>query len=132
MVSAIKKRLKTMVMENTTAWEKLIPLAAFACNTALRRETREAPFFLVHGRDAVLPGPVNTAVDELRSSAEVVDPEIYVQNLRERILTAFEHTTKRLKAIQNSYMHIQTCWNRSLKSEIKYGCWTPGKQPETT
>ncbi|CAM9858384.1 unnamed protein product, partial [Heterosigma akashiwo] len=106
MVSVIKKTLKkTMVMENTAAWEKLIPLAAFACNTALHRETKETPFFLVHGRDAVLPGPVNTAVQELRSSADVVDPEIYVQNLRERILTAFKHTTERLKAIQNSYAH---------------------------
>ena len=105
MVSVIKKTLKTMVMENTSAWEKLIPLAAFACNTAQHRETKETPFFLVHGRDAVLPGPLNTAVQELRTSAEVVDPEIYVQNLRERILTAFKHTTERLKAIQNSYAH---------------------------
>ncbi|CAM9639638.1 unnamed protein product, partial [Heterosigma akashiwo] len=49
MVSVIKKTLKTMVMENTSAWEKLIPLAAFACNTAQHRETKETPFFLVHG-----------------------------------------------------------------------------------
>ncbi|CAN0017348.1 unnamed protein product, partial [Heterosigma akashiwo] len=105
MVSIIKKTLKTMVMENTSAWEKLIPLAAFACNTAQHRETKETPFFLVHGRDAVLPGPLNTAVQELRTSAEVADPEIYVQNLGERILTAFKHTTERLKAIQNSYAH---------------------------
>ncbi|CAM9581871.1 unnamed protein product [Heterosigma akashiwo] len=105
MVSVIKKTLKTMVMENTSAWEKLIPIAAFACNTAQHRETKETPFFLVHGRDAVLPGPLNTAVQELKTSAEVADPEIYVQNLRERILTAFKHTTERLKAIQNSYAH---------------------------
>ncbi|CAM9946969.1 unnamed protein product, partial [Heterosigma akashiwo] len=61
MVSVVKKTLKIMAYENVAAWEKLIPLAAFACNTAQHRVIREAPFFLIHGRDAILPGPVNTA-----------------------------------------------------------------------
>ncbi|CAM9965910.1 unnamed protein product [Heterosigma akashiwo] len=105
MVSVVKKTLKTMAYENVAAWEKLIPLAAFACNTAQHRVIGEAPFFLVHGRDAILPGPVNTALETLKSSAEVSNPDLYALNLRDRILTAFERTTQKLQAVQNEHTH---------------------------
>ncbi|CAM9443098.1 unnamed protein product, partial [Heterosigma akashiwo] len=55
-VATVKKTLRTLAHENATSeWTKLIPLAAFVCNTSHNRMTGFKPFFLCTGREPILP-----------------------------------------------------------------------------
>ena len=105
-VSSIKKLLKTLAHDNDNLdWTKLVPIAAFAFNTSFNRIIGNKPFFLVTGREPVLPGPVNMAISNLKLSAEAEEPSLYAIDVEQRILKAFKRTTERLKVVQDSYTH---------------------------
>ncbi|CAM9587917.1 unnamed protein product, partial [Heterosigma akashiwo] len=105
-VATVKKTLRTLAHENATSkWTKLIPLAAFVCNTSHNKMTGFKPFFLCTGREPILPGHVNAALTALKNNAEVQNPDMYVKNLEQRILTAFETATGKLKKKQEEYTH---------------------------
>ena len=98
MVATVKKTLRTLAHENATSeWTKLLPLAAFVCNTSHNKMTGYKPFFLCTGREPVFPEPVNAALTTLKNSAEVQNPDLYARNLEQRILKAFETATGKLK-----------------------------------
>ena len=118
MVATVKKTLRTLAHENATSeWTKLIPLAVFVCNTSQNKMTGYKPFFLCTGREPVLPGPVNAALTALKNNAEVQNPDLYAKNLEQRILTAFEAATGKLKRKQEaqrvSSVETQVNWETS-------------------
>ena len=54
--------LAKTVEKNGSNWDEKIPYVLFAYRTSLQQSTRESPFFLLHGRDAILPtSPVRHA-----------------------------------------------------------------------
>ena len=54
-VKCIKKLIIHYVNEENDDWDLYIPLVLFAHRTAINSATLEAPYFLVHGRDPILP-----------------------------------------------------------------------------
>jgi hypothetical protein len=105
-VASVKKLLKTLAHSNDNLdWEKLVPIAAFAFNTSYNRIIGNKPFFLVTGREPVLPGPVNMAITRLKLSVEPKDTSLYAINVEKRILKAFQCTTEKLKLVQDNYSH---------------------------
>ena len=51
----IKQALSHLAAEDMLNWDKMLPLATLAVNTAYHSQISEIPFFLFHGRDARLP-----------------------------------------------------------------------------
>ncbi|EEC04942.1 polyprotein of retroviral origin, putative [Ixodes scapularis] len=49
------KTLGHFVAQDQRDWDQWLPFALFAYNTAVHEGTRESPFFLLYGRDAVVP-----------------------------------------------------------------------------
>ena len=47
--------LRTLVQENTTIWDTMLPLTAFAYNTGYNRSIRDCPFYLMYLRDPSYP-----------------------------------------------------------------------------
>eukprot|EP01068_Selenidium_serpulae_P001939 Selendium_serpulae@DN2054_c0_g1_i1.p1 len=47
--------ISILVKQQNHSWDKLLPSIALAFRTAVHTSTNETPFFLVYGRDAVLP-----------------------------------------------------------------------------
>ena len=47
--------LRTLVQENTTIWDTMLPIATFAYNTGYNRSIRDCPFYLLYLRDPSYP-----------------------------------------------------------------------------
>ena len=53
--SSIIRCLKPLTVDNPFIWDKLLPMATFAYNTAYHRTLRESPYFLLHHVDPLIP-----------------------------------------------------------------------------
>lgn len=47
--------LRMYTSEHQRDWDRFLPFAVFAYNTSAHSATKESPFFLMHGRDPILP-----------------------------------------------------------------------------
>ena len=47
--------LRTLVQDNTSIWDTMLPIAAFAYNTGYNRSVRDCPFYLMYLRDPSYP-----------------------------------------------------------------------------
>jgi hypothetical protein len=58
-------------------WDKYLPFVEFAYNTSVQASIKETPFFLMYGRDPVLP--IEAKLGTLQK--EEMDVETYKQHL---------------------------------------------------
>jgi transposase InsO family protein len=72
-------------------WDEKLPALLFAYRTSIHPTTGETPFFMMHGRDAVLPG------DLLLSSVKhgTEDQQAYAREIYDQLQKAFEKTKER-------------------------------------
>ena len=68
-------------------WHKLLPVTAFAYRATPHDRTGLTPFFLMHGREPVLPGELRTA-DTARSP---IPTDEFILGLQGRLTAAFAH-----------------------------------------
>ena len=47
--------LRTLVQDNVSIWDTMLPIATFAYNTAFHRSLQDSPFFLMYLRDPCFP-----------------------------------------------------------------------------
>lgn len=104
-VAILKELLRSLAFKYPGHFKTLVPIAVFAYNTSTCASTGEKPFFLVHGREPILPGPINVAVSYEKLKGERTDTSEYTKALCKRILTAFAATYKKLRTIQENYTH---------------------------
>ena len=77
--------MAAMSSADQSQWHKLLPVTAFAYRTTPVAHLGFSPFFLTHGRHAVLPGELIAAP----ASRAPVDREEFVADLRRSLTTAF-------------------------------------------
>lgn len=105
-VQSLKALLRSIAFNDVDNWKRKVPLAVFAYNTAASPTTGEKPFFVVHGREPILPGPVNTALSYARIRGDPTnDVQLYTELLEQRVLTTFDAVYKKLKSVQEHYKH---------------------------
>ena len=115
-VAVMKGLLKALANSNQGDWKKMIQIAAFAYNSTFCPSIGHSPWFLVHGVEPVLPGPVNTALATLRAQTEREDVSQFAEDLEQRILRAFRVTHNKLRRLQQAHTHPSL-----LTSELKEG-----------
>jgi hypothetical protein len=76
-------------------WDEQLPALLFAYHTSLHPTTGETPFFLMHGRDAVLPGDL--LLSRLEQDEVSGNPRNYAQQLHSDLKSAFELVRERQK-----------------------------------
>ena len=76
-------------------WDEQLPALLFAYHTSLHPTTGETPFFLMHGRDAVLPGDL--LLSRLEQDEAKGNPRTYAQQLHSDLKMAFETVRERQK-----------------------------------
>ena len=47
--------LRTLMQDNVSIWDTMLPIATFAYNTAFHRSLQDSPFFLMYLRDPCFP-----------------------------------------------------------------------------
>ncbi|RWS01647.1 hypothetical protein B4U79_16705 [Dinothrombium tinctorium] len=57
-------------IDTRNSWEKLLPYAVFAYNTAVHDATKFSPFELIHGREPLVPTDILLSRKELRNVSE--------------------------------------------------------------
>jgi hypothetical protein len=85
LVERFNKTLATIlsmyVNRKHTDWDKFLPYAVFAYNTARQQSTQFSPFFLLHGRNAKLPVDAALNFDPSRYTIDVDNYANEVQRL---------------------------------------------------
>ena len=81
-------------------WSEYIHAAAFAYNTCAQERVDESPFYLVYGREPVLPLDAALGVTDFRFSS-ISD---YVAVLQERLSFAWSFTRELLSAAREAYL----------------------------
>ena len=111
---------ETGTVETIRDWDKLVESAVFAYNTAYQESIQDSPFFLLHGRDAVLPPDrwvFNQAFRVMKNKSRS----------KSDILSNFERTwDKAVKATQRTIEKRQMVYDRNHKGisfEIGERCW---------
>lgn len=96
----VENMLKMYTSANQRDWDRFLPFAVFAYNTAVQESTRESPFYLVFGRDPHLP-----LADDLHPphNYDYVD---YRHALSLRIKTAREIALSNIKRSQRKQKEI--------------------------
>ncbi|MHB1799638.1 MAG: reverse transcriptase family protein [Vulcanimicrobiaceae bacterium] len=91
--------LSKFLKKNFANWDELIPYVLFAYRTSLQESTLETPFFLVYGRDPIVPIDVALRYQNMGPS----DPHEY-----------------RTKLVQRAEMARQLALEQIQKAQMKY------------
>ncbi|RWR98662.1 integrase core domain protein-like protein, partial [Dinothrombium tinctorium] len=82
-IRTIKEILTAIVNQKKQKWEKYLPYATFANNTAQQEATGFSPFQLVYGRDPVLPTDIMLGRRELIKYREQSDEELSLAHFKQ-------------------------------------------------
>ena len=89
--SQMAKRLQGLGNE----WDTILLQVQFSHNSSVHSSTGYSPFFLMHGREPILPSTVLFGARNVYSSTNT--PHAYVDNLQDRLRKAFSETTERVR-----------------------------------
>ena len=95
--------LSMYVGEHQKDWDVYLPYVRFAYNTSIQSSTGETPFFLMHGRDAVIPLQVRYAHMDIQAW----QPKDYRRQVLEGLQQVFQkvrYTNDRKRQAQESYL----------------------------
>ncbi|TPX32853.1 hypothetical protein SmJEL517_g04106 [Synchytrium microbalum] len=97
--------------ERFRKWERLLDPILFAYRTSIHSTTRETPFYLNHGRDAMLPFDVLSQPLTLKSfeddSIEYKKSQIqYARDVAGKLKEAFDHARMMIREAQTFAKHI--------------------------
>ncbi len=111
----LKTGIATLVDEQQSDWDTVIDCVCFAYRTTINTKTSEIPFYLLYGRDVVLPTDLIFKVkyDSLDSSSLKLD---YKYDLTCRLMTAYRALIEKKSAYSEKY---KTYYDRG-KKDIKF------------
>jgi transposase InsO family protein len=89
-------------------WDEYVQPATFAYNTSIQDTLQEAPFRLLYGRDAVMPGDIMLTHDETHFRSR----QDWINVLQERVSWAYQFVTQQLSDRRTRYLQQ----NLKLKS----------------
>lgn len=106
LVERANQTIKQMIRLLTASgdkWPDTLPYIVFCYNTGYQDSTRYSPFYLVYGRDAVLPLDV---VYNRRQLAELRDASDYAAQVRENLAKARQLASKHIKLAQEKQKRL--------------------------
>ena len=83
--------LSHYVNSANTNWDILVPFFLMAHRATPHSTTKHSPFFLLHGREMILPSQDNL---KARVSGENLDKKQRLENLKTRLKTAYKSVAK--------------------------------------
>ena len=94
--------LSMFVNSNHTDWDELLPAITFAYNTSRQESTRLSPFYLMHGREALVPLDIALGVNPnpviLKSGERFVDPD-YATSVLQNLEKARQEVVTRMRRV---------------------------------
>jgi hypothetical protein len=85
-VKALKSLLRSLVKMNHDNWELYLPFAILAFNTSVIDSIGHSPFFINHGYEAVLPGPISMSLQHEKDLDEIPQPlNEYCSDLEDKL-----------------------------------------------
>lgn len=91
------KQMMTLMTAEGEKWADILPYAVFCYNTGYQESVQQSPFFLVYGRDPILPLDVVFNRQEL---AELQDASNYTALVHERLSSARKLAADNIKLAQ--------------------------------
>jgi hypothetical protein len=92
--------LRAYCSDNQSSWDVYLPLLVFAHNSATSASTGESPYYLLYGRDPILP------IDLLFGTLDVppfIGMSQYAQDLTARLRAAFDRVSKKQAEARSQY-----------------------------
>ena len=77
--------MTALAKDNLADWHKYLPAICFAYRSSVVWGMGYSPFYLMHGREPVLPGQLMASSDRRLP----VDSDAFVENLKDRLEAAF-------------------------------------------
>ena len=109
---SILNMLSAFVNERQANWDHYIDQVTFALNVSKHRSTNETPFFLMHGRDAILP------VDQL--IVDRIKPVYSYDDYKEVVVNQLETTFEHVKEYaRKTYLARKAQYDKKA-GEIKF------------
>ena len=100
----IMSMLRSIVDVASQDWAEYVQMVVFAYNTSIQVTLQESPFFILHGRDPVLPGDtVLQHRDLLYGSTDE-----YINLLQDRLSVAWQNTILHLNEARDAYLKRNT------------------------
>lgn len=104
LVERVQATLTTMISmyvdEEHSDWDNHLDALAFAYNTASQSTTRESPFYLIHGREAVHPGEAGINISPARFDGThdyLVNLEAKLRNARIKVKRNLDEAARKTK-----------------------------------
>lgn len=118
--------LSMYVSDHQKDWDVYLPYVRFAYNTSLQSSTGETPFFLMHGRDAVIPLQVQYAHMDM----EGWQPKDYRHQVIEGLQQVFQKVRYFNDLKRQSQESYQDEWKRDSPYQVGDLVWvyTPSVQ----
>ena len=133
----IEKSLATVINKDQKNWDRLLPHVLFTYRTTLNRMLDDSPFFLLYGRDPILPH------DLFVGSAPLNQRKVAAEDLNDykpQLLRVLKETYDKVnKHKANSREHYKTYYDRTHKSikfktgdlvMVHFPTSTPGLSPK--
>lgn len=111
------RMLSRYVANNVTAWDLFIDQALFACRVRKHKATDRSPFFMVYGKEAVLPGDPTRPLMQL-------DPNDQA-SFESRVDELIQLGNEREEAMQK-VIHERELLSKRREEEIEYFSFYPG------
>ena len=106
--------ISTLIEQSRRNWDDLLPYVLYAYRTAVHSSTKETPFYLMFGRDAI--SPTDLLWSELPETRYNDTPD-YREQMMERMQRAWTHA---LRNIEESQVKAQVYYKENPK-ELKVG-----------
>ncbi|CAM9841996.1 unnamed protein product [Heterosigma akashiwo] len=104
-VKTVKQLIRSLAHENPSKWKSMMSLALLVYRCSFHRSTGQTPFYLTHGREAVLPAKFSRAVESILQDTEIYNPGAYAVNLANRMREAFRVATHNIKKSRATLQH---------------------------
>ena len=92
-VGFLSNTIKGQIKSDQSNWDQLLDTALFTYRISLNRTLKENPFYLIYGRDPLLPQDLILPVSE-KSRREITNEDI------------FEYKSRQLKALKQDYFKL--------------------------
>ena len=100
----MENSLSTVVKRDQTNWHKLIDSCLFVYRTTFNRGINEIPFFLMYGRDPILPQNLMMPLGKgFQRSIREADLDVYKSKLMRTLKTAYDALDQHKINYQNKY-----------------------------
>ena len=92
----LKSMIASYTSKNQKDWDTTLPLVLFAYRNSTHESTRETPFFMMYGRDAVMPSDTELRIRGMK----VMNPDEAKEQTVERLFAAQKHVREAIKKAQ--------------------------------